>query len=199
MPKFNVKEFREVEERTRERFGPDRLGIDFNTLMQALLASPAFAAQLANIQAGASGITESLNSSFASHGLNTTGIGNAASAIGGSAGAFGSAQARGQVAGQAFDAAQTNLLARLQQQANIFQGFQKLSAGEQALEFGKALGGGAAGGAAAQFGPQGAVTAPVQAAGAVQAPGFPQRPEQVQGGSFGVPIGQQRNRPGGVV
>lgn len=114
-------------------FGPGALAHDQQQLYSLMANSPGARAALGSINLQGQNLAQDLSAGFARRGLTTTGVGTVAQGLANAASGFGQAQYQGQLSGQALDAAQQNLLARLaafssNQNANVGQpsGFERI-------------------------------------------------------------------------
>jgi hypothetical protein len=114
-------------------FGPQALAGDTNQLYSLMANSPGSRAALGSINMAGQNLAQDLSAGFARRGLTSTGIGTVGQGLANAASGFGQANYQGQLQGQAMDAAQQNLMARLQafmsnKNANVGQpgGFERI-------------------------------------------------------------------------
>lgn len=97
-----------------QNFGPNALNADYQRLFSMLASSPSFQSQLSGINLAGQNLSQGLASSFANRGLTSSGVGTIAQNLGNATGGFESQRAIGSLSSDALNAAQQNLLARLQ-------------------------------------------------------------------------------------
>lgn len=94
-------------------FGPGVLGGNIQQIYQMLLASPAFQNMLNQYGLQGSQLSQNLTAGLAQRGLTGTGVGTVAQNLGNAVPGFMQTQARGDLYGQAFQAALQNLMGRM--------------------------------------------------------------------------------------
>jgi len=97
-----------------EAYGPEALAGQVQQMFQLLSSSPAFASLLRNVQGTASNAQTAIASNLGRTGLSGSGVGAATAGLASQLPATATAQARGDLFGQAMQAALQNLGQRLQ-------------------------------------------------------------------------------------
>jgi hypothetical protein len=107
-----------------EAYGPEALAGQAQQLYALLAGSPAFASLLRNVQGTASNAQTAIASNLGRTGASGSGVGAATAGLASQLPAYAAGQARGDLFGQALQAAMANLAQRLQALPAIAQQFQ---------------------------------------------------------------------------